>query len=706
MIRFLSTCCLLCSPLLAGNALAEDHFIQHGGTVFNPPVLTVEPGDVVQWGIGFPGGSPRTITSGEDCIPDGLWFDGEIPPGLFTWEVPLDIGVTEVPYFNRLACTNGEPGLLRIIDIRRVPSEYPTIQEALDAADPYDTILIAPGTYFETFLVPSDDHLLIKGELDAEGDPAVVIGPKPGSKLTFPTMSVDGVNDLRIEGIHFNGGRGGGVVLDSASASIDDCLFTDNASMGGGGLACLQSTVSIADCRFDVNTSGYGGGVLTVESDVSIVGCDFNGNRSTSVGDVVAGGAIAAESGTLSILDCRFEGNDAESSGGAIALASCQVTILDSHLEGNATPATGGAIDAVSGTLEVLDTVIRGNVATAGGGGIHLDGTTASIGGGRVCGNSPDQIVGDWTDVGGVVVRDDCSILSVPEDFPTIGDAVEAARDGDTIMIAAGDYPLSDDDFFLVEDTVVSIIGETNADGSPAVNLGGSLGFNGQGVMPIVIEDLKMASLGLYDCTATVTNCLMVDGQGNFAGVLVNQARATLIDCRIADGSSGFLPGGVYITDQIEDGEIETSDVDLIDCVIENNTGGCPFPNCGGNAGVRIERGIVDFVRCTVRNNAASGYGGISMASRTDVSLTDTTVCGNSSPGQINGNWTDNGGNTVIDECPEECPGDFNHDGSVDGGDLGFLLAAWGGPDADLDGDGNTDGGDLGLFLSVWGPCP
>ena len=704
MIRFLSTS-LLCSTLLAGNALAEDHFIQHGGTVFNPPVLMVEPGDVVQWGIGFPGGSPRTITSGEDCIPDGLWFDGEIPPGLFTWEVPLDIGVTEIPYFNRLACRNGEPGLLRIIDIRRVPSEYPTIQEALDAADPYDTILIAPGTYFETFLVPSDDNLLIKGELDAEGDLAVVIGPESGSKLTFPTMSINGVNDLQIQGIHFTGGRGGGVVLDSASASIDDCLFTDNTSLAGGGLACLQSTVAITDCRFDVNTAGYGGGILTVESDVSIVECDFDGNRSTSVGDVVAGGAIAAESGTLSILDCRFEGNDAESSGGAIALESCQVTIVDSHLEGNTTTATGGAIDAVSGILEVLDTVIRGNVATAGGGGIHLDGTTASIGGGRICGNSSDQIVGDWTDAGGVVVREDCSILSVPEDFPTIAEAVEAARDGDTIMIAAGDYFLSDDDFFLIEDTVVSVIGETNADGSPAVNLEGSLGFNGQGVEPIIIEDLKMASLGLYDCTATVTNCLMVDGQENFAGVLVNQAKATLLDCRIADGNSGFLPGGVYITDQIEDGEIVTSDVDLIDCVIENNTGGCPFPGCGAKAGVRIERGIVDFVRCTIRNNSASGYGGISMASQTDVSLADTTVCGNSSPGQINGNWTDNGGNTVIDECPEECPGDFNDDGSVDGGDLGFLLAAWGGPNADINGDGNTDGGDLGLFLSVWGDC-
>ncbi|MCP4835045.1 MAG: hypothetical protein GY895_09820, partial [Phycisphaera sp.] len=57
------------------------------------------------------------------------------------------------------------------------------------------------------------------------------------------------------------------------------------------------------------------------------------------------------------------------------------------------------------------------------------------------------------------------------------------------------------------------------------------------------------------------------------------------------------------------------------------------------------------------------------------------------------------------DECVADCPGDFNDDGSVDGGDLGFLLAAWGGPDADINGDGNTDGGDLGLFLSVWGDC-
>ena len=48
-------------------------------------------------------------------------------------------------------------------------------------------------------------------------------------------------------------------------------------------------------------------------------------------------------------------------------------------------------------------------------------------------------------------------------------------------------------------------------------------------------------------------------------------------------------------------------------------------------------------------------------------------------------------------------PGDLNHDGVVDGSDLGMLLAYWGGASGDLNGDGTTDGADLGILLSSWG---
>ena len=49
-------------------------------------------------------------------------------------------------------------------------------------------------------------------------------------------------------------------------------------------------------------------------------------------------------------------------------------------------------------------------------------------------------------------------------------------------------------------------------------------------------------------------------------------------------------------------------------------------------------------------------------------------------------------------------PADLNGDGSVDGADMGILLAIFGsaGPFGDLDGSGSVNGGDIGMLLSAW----
>lgn len=55
---------------------------------------------------------------------------------------------------------------------------------------------------------------------------------------------------------------------------------------------------------------------------------------------------------------------------------------------------------------------------------------------------------------------------------------------------------------------------------------------------------------------------------------------------------------------------------------------------------------------------------------------------------------------TVINPAPSP---DIDGNGAVDGGDLGAILANWGGIGAtDLDGDGTTGGSDLGMLLSAW----
>lgn len=53
------------------------------------------------------------------------------------------------------------------------------------------------------------------------------------------------------------------------------------------------------------------------------------------------------------------------------------------------------------------------------------------------------------------------------------------------------------------------------------------------------------------------------------------------------------------------------------------------------------------------------------------------------------------------------CPGDFDGNGEIDGGDLATLLAEWGTASAtsDLSGDGFIGGEDLSILLGRWGLC-
>lgn len=68
--------------------------------------------------------------------------------------------------------------------------------------------------------------------------------------------------------------------------------------------------------------------------------------------------------------------------------------------------------------------------------------------------------------------------------------------------------------------------------------------------------------------------------------------------------------------------------------------------------------------------------------------------------------------NTVhgtVGSAAPPCPADLNHDGVVNGADLGLLLGSWGpcsGCAADLNADGVVNGADLGLMLGSWGACP
>ena len=96
---------------------------------------------------------------------------------------------------------------------------------------------------------------------------------------------------------------------------------------------------------------------------------------------------------------------------------------------------------------------------------------------------------------------------------------------------------------------------------------------------------------------------------------------------------------------------------------------------------------------------------------RLDMSLYSTMGIGNSNAFTIAFSY--DASSEEVDDAlaslmgADDCPGDLDGSGVVDGADFGLLLAAFGSadPDADLDGSGVVNGSDIGLLLAKWGPC-
>ncbi|MFG0251427.1 MAG: right-handed parallel beta-helix repeat-containing protein, partial [Phycisphaerales bacterium JB038] len=149
-------------------------------------------------------------------------------------------------------------------DTLHVPSQYGTIQAAIDAAVSGDIVEIADGTY--TGVGNRDLDLLGKAITvrSASGDPdsciidceyegrgfSIVNGPDPGSSLEGLTIS---------RGF---AAEGGGIYCANASPTITCCTIRDCAAIQGGGLYCVGSGAAlISKCTFGNNRAFEGGGV-------------------------------------------------------------------------------------------------------------------------------------------------------------------------------------------------------------------------------------------------------------------------------------------------------------------------------------------------------------------------------------------------------------------------------------------------------------
>ncbi len=109
----------------------------------------------------------------------------------------------------------------------RVPSEYPTIQAAINASLPGDTVLIAPGEYKENLEIAINRQVLVLGETGAEN---TILLP---ASLDLPIISIQyGYNSYgvpEIAGLTITGASGPpAVLIQYSAATIRDNILRDN----------------------------------------------------------------------------------------------------------------------------------------------------------------------------------------------------------------------------------------------------------------------------------------------------------------------------------------------------------------------------------------------------------------------------------------------------------------------------------------------
>lgn len=265
-----------------------------------------------------------------------------------------------------LIATTFTPGLCTAADLH-VPSFYPTIQMAINAAAAGDTIYLEPGTYYENINFSGKNITIRRFNKNFESR---IDGGQAGPVVTFTGQEGPGCSLREVTIFNGKAATGGGIQGNNTQATIRDCLIGGNSATGNGG-AISGVSGTIRKCQIIYNQSVNGGAIA--DSDGTIEDCTISNNRASA-----NGGGIYNCAGI--IQNSRFVNNEAGNAGGAIY--GGDGLVRHNTIDGNrvtaagpvATPASfGGGISHSDG--HIYANTITNNTSNGDGGGVsHSNG--------------------------------------------------------------------------------------------------------------------------------------------------------------------------------------------------------------------------------------------------------------------------------------------------------------------------------------------
>jgi len=257
-----------------------------------------------------------------------------------------------------------------------VPDDQPTIQAGIDAASSGDTVLVAPGEYFEgCYEIDSwwTVSLVVKSGicLLSEGGPGVTSIRSSGCDRIL--YCVDLSEEVVIDGFTVSdvtcAFQGTGLYCDSSQLVVRDCIFTDCSAFGSP-LYIVDSQVHFDECVIHDLGTTENGAVGIVQSTFSATGCEFKNNVS-----YYKGGAVRVRISTAVFENCLFSNNEVYTSetegghGGGIASYHSFLTVSECTFYSNYSAGRGSGIYSESDMyLGVYNTII-----SHGGRGAALD---------------------------------------------------------------------------------------------------------------------------------------------------------------------------------------------------------------------------------------------------------------------------------------------------------------------------------------------
>ena len=289
-----------------------------------------------------------------------------------------------------------------------VPTEYSTIQTAIDAALDGDIVLVSDGTYKGE----GNKNLDFKGKaitVRSENGPDSTIIDCEGEGRGFHFHNGEGNNSIlsgfKITNGYADGSGAGIRIYSSSRPTIENCIISKNsATMWGGGIECYSyitnpsplSYTNINHCTIIDNEAksgmgllGSGGGISCINSSVNINNCTISGNFADQ-----QGGGIYYGSSLGNISKCTITRNFADQEGGGIWCHESVVNITNCIINKNSATSTGGGIFCDEGVV-VKNCTISRNSAVEEGGGVSCSAGSPEITNCIIWGNTPDEIYQD-----------------------------------------------------------------------------------------------------------------------------------------------------------------------------------------------------------------------------------------------------------------------------------------------------------------------